>query len=241
MGTGGSGRPSNPPSAAPAVIWDDVPVSEPGTTRVGKETSALTPRGERTRTKLVDAAEVVFARLGFVETRVADIVAEAGVAHGTFYVYFDSKDAVFHAVVLELIADMRDKVRARRGAPPATAVEAIESAVRAYVSAFRDHARLMLMWGEVAGLNPDLDDLLQAEIALFIDRAEQMITRLQDNRLAARDVDARYAATALCGMVREFCTQWAKTDADIDAESASATLCTLWVRGIGLVHGAPPV
>ncbi|MBF6084750.1 TetR/AcrR family transcriptional regulator [Nocardia cyriacigeorgica] len=209
--------------------------------RAGKQAPALTPRGERTRTKLVDAAELVFARLGFVETRVADIVAEAGVAHGTFYVYFDSKEAIFHAVVLNLITDMRDKVRARMGTQPQTAVEAIESAVRAYVQAFRDHQRLMLLWGEVAGLNPEIGRLAQTEIDLFIDRAESMVIRLQDNRLAARDIDARYAATALCGMVREFCIQQAKLGTDIDADAAAATLSTLWVRGIGVVHGAPPV
>ncbi|MFI2472897.1 TetR/AcrR family transcriptional regulator [Nocardia xishanensis] len=209
--------------------------------RTGKQAPALTPRGERTRTRLIDAAESVFARLGFVETRVADIVTEAGVAHGTFYVYFDSKEAIFQAVVLNLIADMRQKVRSRLGTEPRTAVEAIEAAVRAYVLAFRDHARMMLMWGEVAGLNPEIDELLQGEIELFIDRATQMITRLQESRFAAVDVDAAYAATALCSMVREFCAQWAKTDAEIDIDTAAATLSTLWVRGIGLVHGAPRV
>ncbi|MGV9611661.1 TetR/AcrR family transcriptional regulator [Nocardia xishanensis] len=209
--------------------------------RTGKQAPALTPRGERTRTRLIDAAESVFVRLGFVETRVADIVTEAGVAHGTFYVYFDSKEAIFQAVVLNLIADMRQKVRSRLGTEPRTAVEAIEAAVRAYVLAFRDHARLMLMWGEVAGLNPEIDELLQGEIELFIDRATQMIIRLQESRFAAVDVDAAYAATALCSMVREFCAQWAKTDAEIDIDTAAATLSTLWVRGIGLVHGAPRV
>ncbi|MET8776851.1 TetR/AcrR family transcriptional regulator [Nocardia sp. NPDC004654] len=216
-------------------------MSQSVNTRGGKQAPALTPRGERTRARLVEVAELVFSRLGYVETRVADIVAEAGVAHGTFYVYFESKEAIFHAVVLNLISDMRAKVRSRLGAQPGTAVEAIESAVRAYVLAFRDHQRLMLMWGEVAGLNPDIEELRQAEIDLFIDRAEKMIIRLQDNRLAALDIDANYAATALCGMVREFCYQWAKADVDIDADAAAATLSTLWVRGIGVVHRAPPV
>ncbi|MGW4720524.1 TetR/AcrR family transcriptional regulator [Nocardia sp. NPDC004260] len=190
---------------------------------------------------MVEAAELVFARLGYLETRVDDIVTEAGVARGTFYVYFDSKELIFRAVVLNLITDMRAKVRSRLGAQPRTAVEAIESAVRAYVLAFRDHQRLMLMWSEVAGLNPDIEQLRQAEIDLFIDRAEKMILRLQDNRLAALDIDPHYAATALCGMVREFCYQWAKADIDIDADAAAATLSTLWVRGIGVVHRAPLV
>ncbi|MGH2927257.1 MAG: TetR family transcriptional regulator, partial [Solirubrobacteraceae bacterium] len=52
-------------------------------------------RGVRTRAALIDAARRVFERDGYLEARVADIAAAAGVAHGSFYTYFDSKDDVF--------------------------------------------------------------------------------------------------------------------------------------------------
>jgi AcrR family transcriptional regulator len=63
-----------------------------------RETGPLTGKGQARKAALLDAAARVFERRGFLDTRVADIVAEAKVAQGTFYTYFDSKDAVFQAV-----------------------------------------------------------------------------------------------------------------------------------------------
>jgi AcrR family transcriptional regulator len=57
-----------------------------------------TDRGQARKANLLAAATAVFERRGFLETRVADIVAEANVAQGTFYTYFDSKEAVFGEV-----------------------------------------------------------------------------------------------------------------------------------------------
>ena len=59
---------------------------------------------EARRAALVSAAAAVFARRGVANTTVGDIVKAAGVAQGTFYLYFDSKDAASIAVV-ERIAD----------------------------------------------------------------------------------------------------------------------------------------
>jgi len=54
---------------------------------------------EARRAELVSAAAAVFARRGVANTAVSDIVKAAGVAQGTFYLYFDSKDAAILAVV----------------------------------------------------------------------------------------------------------------------------------------------
>jgi AcrR family transcriptional regulator len=56
-------------------------------------------RRERTRTRLVDAARLVFARQGVDATRINDITEEADVGFGSFYNHFDSKDAIVAAVV----------------------------------------------------------------------------------------------------------------------------------------------
>jgi AcrR family transcriptional regulator len=54
---------------------------------------------EARRAELVSAATAVFARQGVANTAVSDIVKAAGVAQGTFYLYFDSKDDAVLAVV----------------------------------------------------------------------------------------------------------------------------------------------
>jgi AcrR family transcriptional regulator len=56
-------------------------------------------RRERTRARLVEAARAVFARQGVDATRINDITEEADVGFGSFYNYFESKDAIVAAVV----------------------------------------------------------------------------------------------------------------------------------------------
>jgi len=70
-------------------------------------TKALTARGERTRRRLLEAAEQVFAELGYHEASIVKITEAAGCGQGTFYLYFASKKAVFDEVVLDLNARVR--------------------------------------------------------------------------------------------------------------------------------------
>lgn len=66
-----------------------------------------TARGEATRQRILNAAESEFGESGFVRTSVASIVSRAGVAQGTFYLYFPSKDDVLR----ELVRDMGRRLR----------------------------------------------------------------------------------------------------------------------------------
>jgi AcrR family transcriptional regulator len=67
----------------------------------------LTARGERTRQKLLESAERIFAEVGYHAASIVKITAAAGVAQGTFYLYFTSKKQVFDEVVLDLNARVR--------------------------------------------------------------------------------------------------------------------------------------
>jgi AcrR family transcriptional regulator len=75
------------------------------------------------RAELASAAAGVFAVRGVANTAVSDIVKAAGVAQGTFYLYFDSKDEVVVAVVEQMVAQMVTGIEAAAHAPEASAVE----------------------------------------------------------------------------------------------------------------------
>jgi AcrR family transcriptional regulator len=66
-----------------------------------------TTRGQRTRLKLLRAAETVFGEKGYEHASIAEITREAGVALGTFYVYFPDKQSLFVEVVDGLGARLR--------------------------------------------------------------------------------------------------------------------------------------
>ena len=66
-----------------------------------------TARGTATRAKILEAAEAVFAQVGYTEASIVRITETAGVGQGTFYLYFDSKLQAFE----ELVEDLNRRVR----------------------------------------------------------------------------------------------------------------------------------
>lgn len=71
-----------------------------------------TQRGRATRQALVDAAESTIAEFGYERSSVAEITRRAGVAQGTFYIYFPDKKSIF----VELVRHLNHKVRAASAA-----------------------------------------------------------------------------------------------------------------------------
>jgi AcrR family transcriptional regulator len=63
---------------------------------------ARTERGARTRTRLLEAAEQVFTELGYHDASIVKLAEAAGVAPGTFYLYFAGKQDIFDELVEEL-------------------------------------------------------------------------------------------------------------------------------------------
>jgi AcrR family transcriptional regulator len=69
-----------------------------------------TERGRKTLRLLLDAAAAEFGEKGFHESSVVSITQRAGVALGSFYTYFDSKDSLFRALVQDMSAQVRNTI-----------------------------------------------------------------------------------------------------------------------------------
>ena len=76
-------------------------------TLTGVDGKPLSSRGERTRRRLLEAAETVFAELGYHDASIVKLTEAAGVGQGTFYLYFASKKDIFD----ELVVDLNHRVR----------------------------------------------------------------------------------------------------------------------------------
>ena len=82
-----------------------------------------TARGTRTRAKLLEAAETIFADVGYSDASIVRITEAAGVAQGTFYLYFSSKLEIFE----ELVEDLNRRVRHAMTLAASGATNRIES------------------------------------------------------------------------------------------------------------------
>ncbi len=121
------------------------------------QASAKTPRtdrGRRTMRKLLDAATSEFGEKGFHEASISTITARAGVALGSFYTYFDSKDAIFRA----LVRDLSDSVRVRAGEAlehPQSALAAEQAALSAFLAFAKEHKEIYRIIDEAEFVDPE--------------------------------------------------------------------------------------
>ncbi|GGA11296.1 MAG: TetR family transcriptional regulator [Sphingomonadales bacterium CG12_big_fil_rev_8_21_14_0_65_65_10] len=113
-----------------------------------------TARGRKTQRALLDAAEAEFGERGFHESSIVSITKRAGVALGTFYTYFDSKDALFRALVRDMSGRVKDAV--------APAIAGIEdpvgregAALEAFLGFARDHKEIYRIIDEAEFVAPD--------------------------------------------------------------------------------------
>lgn len=103
--------------------------------------SPRTARGRKTLRAILDAAAIEFGEKGFHDSSISGITARAGVALGSFYTYFDSKDAVFRALVRDMSTQLRDHVTPLvQAAPDGIAAERI--GLEAFLEFVRSHKEI---------------------------------------------------------------------------------------------------
>lgn len=209
----------------------------------GGRPAPRTARGRATRGRVLDAARAVFERDGWSGASVPRIAAAAGVAHGTFYTYFDSKEDVLEAVLADLwddiyAGDLGGAPVPLLGAEP-TAAEARVVVARAnarYLDAYRRNATLMAL---VEQLSTEPARLARFDVRRqqFVERAARFVRRLQAAGLTPPELDAHTTAAALVAMMRHFAYTWFVRGDAFDPEVARRTLDEVWVRTLCLDGG----
>jgi AcrR family transcriptional regulator len=201
--------------------------------RAGQKVRA-TAKGQRTRDELVSAARRVFERSGYLDTRVADIAAEAGVAHGSFYTYFSSKQHVFLAIVRELGQQFQDAVAPSPADAGADAYEALARSNRRYLEAYRANCVMWALVEQVSTIDPEIHRIRLLGRRQHVDRIARTIRRWQERGLADREIDPRTTAGALASMLSNFAYWWLAGGDAYDADTAQKTLTDAWARAVGL-------
>jgi len=204
------------------------------------ERGPATGKGERTRQRLLDVARGVFEAKGYSGATVADIAKGAGVAHGTFYKYFESKDDVFRELTNQIVGAMFDRTRRRESAPDA--VTRIAQTNWRYLEAFRDDAEFLAIVFHVVMVDPDYREFWVRVRQNWADVIERWVTREVHAGAADRRLDANVAARALGLMMENFAQHWFVLGEHYDERVALTTLTQLWINGLQLqLDGAPDV
>jgi AcrR family transcriptional regulator len=208
-----------------------MPKAQTEETRTGGPRSR---KGQATRVRLLESAKQVFAETGFLEARISDIADGAGLSHGSFYHYFESKEAIFREVA--------EAQEALLTAPPDedeprgdSEYERIGRANRRYLQRYRDNGKIMGVIEEVSRYDDHVNQARMRRQKHFADRAERHITHLQEAGKADKSIDPEITALALGSMVARMAELWLIDHwGDYELDTVADQVTRLWANAIGL-------
>jgi TetR/AcrR family transcriptional regulator, fatty acid metabolism regulator protein len=179
---------------------------------------------EDKRRTLLAAAVRVFARSGYHGARVGDIAAEAGVAHGLIYHYFDSKEDVLRTIFRENWGVLLERFRAVEAADE-PADRKLEGLAKILLRTWRNDPDLVtVMVREVARSRHLQEEVAAVREAFAI--VERIVREGQKEGLFRPDLDPRFASWLVYGGLEEILTGWVLgqlPDGDGDMAAAEET------------------
>lgn len=192
--------------------------------RVGKRARAK----EANRKAILDAARVVFARIGYEATNIRDIIRETDLASGTFYNYFKSKEEVFEALADDSVQRFRPLLqRVREQAKDLESY--LIAAYGAYFTFLAEDNNQAIKEGaphmSLIGVRVDTPEMQAVSEEICADLEIVM------DKIGLGHLDIDYITAGAIGMARELGDHMLKRR-PVDAEGATKFASKLMLAGI---------
>ncbi|WP_336249890.1 TetR/AcrR family transcriptional regulator [Stomatohabitans albus] len=110
--------------------------------------SAVPSKAQRTRDALRNAARTAFVQNGWAGTRVNDITSLAQVSHGTFYTYYENREAVLDELISEVVTPLIDLAASPWRAQNPT--DGLRSLIEAFLDVHVDAADILEVWRQAS-------------------------------------------------------------------------------------------
>jgi AcrR family transcriptional regulator len=224
-------------SPSPEPTRKEKAVSTPTPLENDKPSGPRSRKGVETRARLLAAAKEVFEQDGFLDARISDIAERAGLSHGSFYHYFESKEEVFREVAGEVEQRLREPLYSVILDPNSNAspYERIHEGIRRNFQSYRDEARIMGVIEQVSRFDEDLRAFRNERHHVSSAEIADSIRRLQQHGLADPSLDPVIAAAGLGAMTYRFPELWfVQGLLDCDFDLGVEQLSRLFVNALGL-------
>lgn len=192
------------------------------------------------RERILTSAMRVFASKGFFGAKVSDIADDAGVADGTIYLYFKSKDDL----LISLFEEQMEKVHEVLGRAMAGAVSA-EAKLHRFIRAYMDMVAENRHAAEVITIElrqsaKFMKEYRNSRFAEFLKTLAGVIDEGQKQGQFRPDVPASVAARALFGALDELALMWVTGRGEkLDIRKVADWIGDLMLKGLSLEGGSP--
>lgn len=176
--------------------------------RSARTITTTRPPGGDKREAILRAAIVVFAHNGYFNSKVADIAREAGVADGTVYLYFKSKEEILHSVFDRSVEEALDAARKQvaQVADPREKLRQIALLHLERLGADRDLAVVFQV--ELRGSTKFMEEFSAAGFAEYLSLIRTTLEEGQRAGVFRADLNAKVVAKILFGALDEMATNW---------------------------------
>jgi len=184
------------------------------------------------RAAILRAATKVFAERGYFSSKVADIAAEAGIADGTVYLYFKSKDEILHSIFDRAMADFIAEGRRELAAidTPAAKLTRVAELHLEKLGADRDMAIVFQV--ELRGSTKFMQEFSAAGFGEYLDIIRQTIEEGQRSGDFRKDIKSVVAAKILYGALDEMVTNWVLSEKSYPLPPMAGEVLKLFFGGV---------
>ena len=186
-----------------------------------------TARGKKTLEKLLQAAEIEFGEKGYHAAAISGITYRAGVALGTFYTYFESKEEIFKALVSFMSQRTRHWI-AERVADAPDRLTAERKGLEAYIEFARQHKGIYRIITEAEFV---ANDAFRDHYRGFAKAYEYNLQKAAD-RGEIREGDYEIWSWAIMGMAVTLGIRYAEWDESVPVSEIAQTVADLIEKGM---------
>jgi TetR/AcrR family fatty acid metabolism transcriptional regulator len=189
-------------------------------------------RGTSKRERILRAAVDVFADYGYFNAKVAQIAKAAGVADGTIYLYFESKEDVLITIFREHTRNYLHALELRM-ANVDRAEDRLRTAVRHHLETLgRDRALAVVSQVELRHSLKFLSLFSQQEVADYLNVIRKIVEHGQEQEAFRRNVHPQLATKAIFGVLDEMVTSWMLSEKDYDLAAQAEQVADLILTGL---------
>ena len=174
-----------------------------------------TRKGLSTRRNILQAASRVFARLGYVETRMIDVAIESGISTGGLYRYFDNKTDLFAAVVADIHEEFFELSGHTRHILVDDPLAALTEANRGYIEHYYKNRDVMRAFIEAAAIEKQFAIILRTMRNRHVKRFAAAYNALR-GRGEVLGVPVEVATEAMSCMIEHCCYVWFAQEGDCE-------------------------
>ena len=184
------------------------------------------------REAILRAATKVFAEKGYFNSKVADIAAAAGIADGTVYLYFKSKDEILHSLFDRAMADFIAEGRRELAIidAPAAKLKRVAELHLEKLGADRDLAVVFQV--ELRGSTKFMQEFSAAGFGEYLDIIRQTIEDGQKSGVFRNDIKPVVGAKILYGALDEMVTNWVLSKKSYPLAPMAAEVLKIFFGGV---------